>query len=582
MPGERTIPSNEPKTVATFTILSDGAAISQTHQVLSITVRKEINRIPAALLLIKDGDPAAQSFEASNADTFLPGKEIEIKAGYRADEETIFKGIIIKHAIKVRKNGSVLAIECRDVYSRMTIETKSKYFTDAKDSDVMDELIASYGLEKDIAISQVTQKQLVQYNCTDWDFMLCRIDVNGMHCIVSDGKATIKPPDFAAAPVLIIQYGATVHELDAEIDARLQFKKLKGKTWDFSNLELLNETEASEPALPVGEGMSPDDLANVMNVEAYSMQHAGKIETDEMQQWVNAKLLRHRLARVRGRVKTDGKAAVLPGQMIQIQGVGKQFEGKLYVTGVHHEISEGNWNATFQFGVNPEWFAETYKTGQPLAGAMVPAIQGLHAGIVTKLESDPDGDERIQVKIPLINNEEEGTWCRMASLDAGRNRGMVFRPEIGDEVVVGFFNNDPRHGVILGMLYSSTNTTPITASDNNHQKGYVSRSEMKMIFDDEKKIFELQTPAGNKIQVDEDEQMILLEDQHGNKIKMNEDGISIESIKDVIIKATNDLKADAVNAAVKASAQAKIEGSGAAELKAGGTVKVQGAIVQIN
>lgn len=582
MPGERTIPSNEPKSVATFTILSGGAAISKTHQVLSITVRKEINRIPAALILIKDGDPAAQIFEASNEDTFLPGKEIEIKAGYRTDEETIFKGIIIQHSIKVRKNGSLLALECRDLYSRMTIETKSKYFTDLKDSDVMEELINVYGLDKDITASQVTQKQLVQYNCTDWDFMLCRADVNGLHCIVDDGKATIKPPDFAATPALTIQYGATVHELDAEMDARLQFKKIKGKTWDFSNLELLDDSEAAEPAVPTGEGMSNDDLANVMNAEAYTIEHNGKISSDEMQQWIDAKLLKHRLARIRGRVKTDGTAAVLPGQMIQLQGVGKQFEGKLYVTGVHHEISEGNWNTTFQFGINPEWFAETYKTEQPFAGAMLPSIHGLHAGIVTKLESDPDGDERIQVKIPLISNEEDGTWCRMASLDAGNNRGMVFRPEIDDEVVVGFFNNDPRHGVILGMLYSSTNTAPIPAKDDNHQKGYVSRSEMKMIFDDEKKIFQLETPGGNKIQVDEEEQMILFQDQHGNKIKMNQDGITIESMKDILIKATNDLKAAAVNAEVKASAQATLEGSAGAELKAGGMAKVQGAIVQIN
>ena len=36
--------------------------------------------------------------------------------------------------------------------------------------------------------------------------------------------------------------------------------------------------------------------------------------------------------------------------------------------------------------------------------------------------------------------------------DAGENRGSFWRPEIGDEVVLGFLNSDPRDAIILGML----------------------------------------------------------------------------------------------------------------------------------
>jgi len=107
MANERTIPSNEPKTAATFTILSGGAAVSRTYNVLSIVVSKEVNRIASAVIVIADGDPSKQTFDISNKADFEPGKEIEIKAGYRADEETIFKGIVIKHGIKMRKNGSL-------------------------------------------------------------------------------------------------------------------------------------------------------------------------------------------------------------------------------------------------------------------------------------------------------------------------------------------------------------------------------------------------------------------------------------------------------------------------------------------
>jgi len=58
---------------------------------------------------------------------------------------------------------------------------------------------------------------------------------------------------------------------------------------------------------------------------------------------------------------------------------------------------------------------------------------------------------------------------------------------------------------------------------------------MKFIFDDEKKIITLETPAGNKMMLSEDAKGISFVDQNGNKITMDDSGIAIESIKDVII-----------------------------------------------
>src|SRR5438094_137092 len=108
MPNAGTIPSEASKSVCTYTLLSGGTALSKTYQVLSITVNKEINRIPSATIIIVDGEASKQSFDISNKADLEPGKEIEIKAGYKGTEETIFKGIVIKHGIKVRKSSSVL------------------------------------------------------------------------------------------------------------------------------------------------------------------------------------------------------------------------------------------------------------------------------------------------------------------------------------------------------------------------------------------------------------------------------------------------------------------------------------------
>ena len=582
MPNERNIPSNKPKSVVTHTIISGGTEVSRKYQLLSIIVNKEVNRIPMATLVYTDGEPSKQSFELSGKADFEPGKEIEIKAGYSSDEKLLFKGIVIKHSIRVRNKNSVLIIECKDKAVKMTAACKNKYALDTKDSDIIEELIDTYGLEKDVATTTVTHKQIVQYNCTDWDFMLCRADVNGLLCIPNDGKLSVAPPEFGGDAALTIQYGATVHNLDAEIDARLQFKSVKGSVWNYTDQELVKDTEAEDPGVPDAGNLSADTLADVIGETEFRLFNSAKIEEPELQAWVNAAMMKNRLAKIRGKVTTDGTADVLPGQLIQLNGVGERFEGKLFVTGIRHQITEGLWQTTFQFGINPEWFVQTYNVQQPLSGAMLPAIQGLHIGIVTQLESDPDGEDRILVKIPVINNDEDGIWCRVATLDAGENRGTFFRPEISDEVIVGFINNDPRHAVVLGMLNSSAKPAPLPAADDNHEKGYVSRSEMKMIFNDDKKSFTLETPGGNKFIITEDEKKIHLEDQNGNKITMNEDGIKIESIKDIILKAAKDIKAEGVNIEVKGSAQTKVEGSAGAEVSSGGTTNVKGSIVNIN
>jgi len=582
MPNERNIPSDKPKSVVTHTIISGGTEVSKQYQLLSIIVNKEVNRIPMATLVYTDGEPSKQSFELSGKADFEPGKEIEIKAGYSSDEKLLFKGIVIKHSIRVRNKNSVLIIECKDKAVKMTASCKNKYALDTKDSDIIEELIDTYGLEKDVATTTVTHKQIVQYNCTDWDFMLCRADVNGLLCIPNDGKLSVAPPEFSGETALTIQYGATVHNLDAEIDARLQYKSVKGSVWNYTDQELVKDTEAEDPGVPDAGNLSADTLADVIGESEYRLFNSAKIEEPELQAWVNAAMMKNRLAKIRGKVTTDGTADVLPGQLIQLNGVGDRFEGKLFVTGIRHQITEGLWQTTFQFGINPEWFVQTYNVQQPLSGAMLPAIQGLHIGIVTQLESDPDGEDRILVKIPVINNDEDGIWCRVSTLDAGEKRGTFFRPEISDEVIVGFINNDPRHAVVLGMLNSSAKPAPLTAADDNHEKGYVSRSEMKMIFNDDKKSFSLETPGGNKFIITEDEKKIHLEDQNGNKITMNEDGIKIESIKDIILKAAKDINAEGVNINIKGSAQTKVEGSSGAEVSSGGTTNVKGSIVNIN
>jgi Rhs element Vgr protein len=584
-----TIPTPATPDVVTMKILSNGSQLPDAFQVVLVVVNQAFNRISSATIVVLDGQASSQDFAISDGSEFVPGAEIEIRLGYRAQEDNVFKGLVTSQNLKVRRNGSYLTVECKDKAVKATLDRKFKYFREVKDSDVMEELIGAHGLQADVEATTNTHKELVQFDATDWDFLMTRTDANGMFCTVKDGAVKIAKPDLGQAPVLTLEFGTTIIEFDAEIDARHQYKAVKANAWDPANQEVV-ESEASEPGFSENGNLSATDLADSMSVESFTLSHSGRLETPELQNWADAKLLRQRLAKTCGRVTCQGFAAVKPGDIIELKGVGERFNGKVIVSEVRQQVGDGNWETDIQFGVKPGWFSTTYDVQQPSAGGLLPPISGLQIGIVTTLEGDPDGEDRIQVRLPIISKDDEGIWARIATLDAGQNRGTFFRPEIGDEVIVGFLNDDPRHPVVLGMCHSSAKPAPEPPSDDNHVKGYVTRSEMKLLFDDDKKIISLETPNGNKMELTEEGKGIKFEDENGNKIVLNNDGILIESAKDIILKAAGDLKTEGVNVELKAQAEFKAEASVSATLKGSATVTVEGGgqallkggIVQIN
>ncbi len=583
MTDSRTIETTRQSTVVTPVIKIEGAEIPLTLQIEAIVVDKGVNRIASARLVIVDGDSSAQQFSASNDTLFIPGKNIEILSGYEADTYTIFKGVIVKHTIKLRGSGAQLLIECRDKAVALTLARHNKYFGEGiKDSDAIAQIINTYGgLVSDIADMPLTTNDLVQYEATDWDFIVARSELNGMLVYTDDGTLSIKAPDIAQASVLELSFGATILELDAEIDARLQYSSISGRTWNPASQEI-DTVEGQAPTGELNGNLTPDDLADVFSVGDLYLNHGGTIIQPELQAWATALKLKQVLSKVRGRVKFKGIHTVKPGMILKLSNLSDRFNGNIFVSNIQHVISAGEWQLEVQFGLDPSWFTEKYETSIKPASALIQAVPGLQIGIVTQLESDPDGENRILVRMPVISADEQGIWARVSTLDAGNERGSFFLPEIGDEVIVGFLNADPRKAVVLGMVNSSSKPAPLTAADANDEKGFVTRSNMKLIFNDDKKSVTVETPAGKKIIIDEDADVMQLQDEHNNSIKMDSDGITIETQGKLILKALNDLSAEGMNVTMKANASFAAEGAASAELKASGSTTVKGSIVQIN
>jgi Rhs element Vgr protein len=580
MSDDRIIPTTQPTDLVTYTVKVNGTEVPRTILFTSIIVEQEINRIPFAKLSIIDGDGSISDFTVSDQDLFVPGNSIEIFAGYHSDESSIFQGIIIKHGIKVRGDSSFLLVECRDSAVKLTVGRKNKYYSNQADSDIIQEILNNYGLTANIATTSVQHKELVQFDVTDWDFMISRLEANGQICIVDAGTITTQAPSLGS-PVLSLLFGGTIIEFDSEMDARDQYEGVTAYAWDYSNQQLLN-IAANEPGLTETGNITASDLSTVIGLPSYDLKHTGNVPQEELQAWADAQLLKNRLAKVKGRVKFQGFPDVTPATTLSLAGLGDRVNGDVFVAAVRHEIAGGDWLTDAQFGLSPQWFSAQYPVNTPKAAGIVPAVNGLQIGVVTQLENDPDGEDRICVRLPIVDAGDQGIWSRVASLDAGDNRGMFFRPEINDEVIVGFLNDDPRDAIVLGMLNSSNKPAPLQASDQNDIKGYTSRSGITLTFDDNKVSVTLQTPGGRSLVIDDNAGSIQLQDGNGNKITIDSNGITIKSASALSLQASNDVSVKGNNISLNAQMSFSAQGNTGIELKSSATAVLKGSLVQIN
>lgn len=196
-------------------------------------------------------------------------------------------------------------------------------------------------------------------------------------------------------------------------------------------------------------------------------------------------------------------------------------------------------------------------------------IYGGVIGTVTN-NQDPEKLGRVKVKFPWLSDEDESNWARIVSPMAGKEKGIFFLPEVGDEVFVVFQYGDINMPYVIGSLWNGVDVPPETNSDGkNNIRIIKSRSGHIIKLDD--------TEGKEKIEiVDKTEKNMITIDAKDNKISLTTD-------KDIEIAAPNGkVTVTAKDLEMKSSAATKIEASAGMDLKASGTMNVKGAMVNIN
>jgi type VI secretion system secreted protein VgrG len=164
-------------------------------------------------------------------------------------------------------------------------------------------------------------------------------------------------------------------------------------------------------------------------------------------------------------------------------------DGQYVITAVQHNArtstdyrSNGGSEYQYQNSFTCIPFAQPYR---PPRSTPKPLVQGTQTAVVVGPPGEeifPDKYSRVKVQFHWDrqgkNNADSSCWCRVSTLWAGKQWGMIHIPRIGQEVIVDFLEGDPDQPIIVGSVYNADMMPPYKLPDNKTQSGIKTRSSM--------------------------------------------------------------------------------------------------------
>jgi len=407
-------------------------------------------------------------------------------------------------------------------------------------------------------------KHVLQANQSDLEFLYGLARRVGFECRVDDETLLFKKPvessGGSAVRSVELAWEDNLLEFHARVSAVSQVEKVKVRGWDVKEKKVViggAEPKATNAALT--RTVTPAGLAEKVAGKTLTVVDHPVDSQEAAEELARARAQQVGSAAFEATAVVIGSPALKAGTPVSISGVDPALEGTWVITGSRHEFGAGAYRTFLEFtGRQDRSFHGLLSQGSGGGGAGGDRIPGVVNGIVTG-NDDPMNLGRVKVKLPWLSDTAETFWARLSQPGAGKEYGMVWVPQVGDEVLLAFEHGDIAHPVVLGGLWNGTDTAPfgdeLLDAGKVKRSGFVSRGGHKLVFfdaDDESGIALIS--ADNKFRVS-------LNETKG-QLKLYFDGkLLLEGTGDVELKTQGKFKVDAAEVAIKASGQTSIKGS---------------------
>ncbi|MFF0284323.1 VgrG-related protein [Rhodococcus aetherivorans] len=495
--------------------------------------------------------------------------------------------------------GTFTTVRGYDAAHRLLRGRRTASYTQVTASDVVEEVARRVGIELGtVDRTRTVFEHLSQCARTDWEFLYELARDVGFELSVRDNKLDFRPPEPAAtAPEyggasepnpLILEFGKDLVRFRVGVTAAEQVAKVEVRGWDVTQKQPLVATAPAGtrsvelPTLtPATAAAAFDDPVHVAAEVPYRTQSEVDTAADALADRIGAAF-----AEIEAVVR--GNARLKANQAVTLAGVGVPFDGKYTVTAAYHRLDPvtGYTTSISVTGRQPRSLrALTSGTNQHGVG------HGLVVGVVTDAH-DPLGHGRVRVKYPWLSDDFVSAWARTVQPGAGKDRGAMVVPEVGDEVLVGFELGDPEQPYVLGGLFNGVDTPnrqgPVLVDPNSgaiNRRSWVSRRGHRIdLLDEDGRAEGITLDAATGA-------VKIALDAVGTAITITSNGtVTITGSRGVVLDAAAgklDLRGTEVAVTAKGAltldgATVSVKGKGTAEVSAAGPCIVKGAPVRIN
>ena len=162
-------------------------------------------------------------------------------------------------------------------------------------------------------------------------------------------------------------------------------------------------------------------------------------------------------------------------------------------------------------------------------------LQGVYTASVLD-NRDREDLARVFVRVPGV--ADAGIWARVATMMAGRNRGTMFIPDVGDEVLVAFERGDLRLPYVIGALWNGKDKPPLSSADAATTRMIRSRSGVTFRIDDKATSLVIETPGGQRITLQDGPGTVRIEDENGNSVTLATSGVTVNASAKITVNAS--------------------------------------------
>ncbi|MEQ1961643.1 phage baseplate assembly protein V [Xenorhabdus khoisanae] len=547
-------------------IIADGKALSLLAAV-DVDTYCRVNSIPSATLKLSLPDRPLSSFSQTDVQAELThcqaGKTLRLELTDGGRKSVLFNGLITRNSLKIKNKQLLLTLVVRHRLQLMADTQHSQLFKASNEKTILNTLLNQAGIKARFErIDALDQKheQMVQFRCSDWRFLLCRLSATGVWLLpTTEGAQLVQPNTLKSNPTHTLKSRGDekkdiiVKDANWQFDNHLNPASLEVSGWDISKQQELSGGRHGSVAMGKA-ALSPDRLAS-LNKTSWDIRYSSPLTTQESGYLAQGLLLNQRISGVTGEFLLKGNGRYQLGDNIQLTGFGSQLDGTASITAVRHRFNRRiDWETTLSIGLPQEYLP------------MLPDATGFHIATVAKYQQDKAALNRIPIILPVLNRPNEFLWARLGKPYASHESGFCFYPEPGDEVIVGFFENDPRYPVILGAMHNPKNKAPLEPTQDNQEKVLVVKkgeTQQQILIDGKEKIIRMNA-GENQITLQQDKDISL---STKKELTLKAQTMNAQMEQDISLSAKKDLalKAQTMNAEMDKSLN--ISGKNSVEIK---------------